>query len=418
MFSHNFSQRFALAALVLIGTAAGVRAQSRAFLPPDRNWYAGVQAGTSFGQATFSSITNHQMHWGTQGGVFGGYRFNQLISVEAAIQYGDQAQTARGCCSYWLSEDGHRYVAPLLDAKGWYYEDLLTRTQWGKLAVQANFDLLTLVSFLDARWSFSLSPQLALVATKTRLVMPDAVSQKPAQFHFGLGGLVAVGYQINDRIQAAVYAGMSAMTGERFDNMPEYAHKSNIIWDAGFKVSYALGASRKAAPAAEDLVSASEIARLMAELEASEKARLAAEQAAREAREMVERERLAGEAAAREVREAAEARERALTSLIPTIYFADNSKKIANEYEPALEQALAVLQQYPDFNLEIHTFCSRSGSIYYNNKLSRQRLEVICNWFIAHGIPAERLNPSVSHGIDNSARGYKLARRAELRFVK
>ena len=405
-------------ALVLIGTATGVRAQSRAFLLPDPDWYAGVQAGTSFGQATFSSITSSQMHWGVQGGLFGGYRFNRLISVEAAFQYGAQTQTAQACCTYWLSEDGQRYVAPLLDAKGWFYEDLQTRTQWGRLAVQANFNLLSLVSALDSRWSFNLSPQLALVATKTKLVTPDAVSKKPAQVHLGLGGQASVGYQINDRIQAAFYAGISALTGERFDNIPDSFHKSNLIWDAGFKLSYSLGASRRAALAAGDLVSSSEVARLMAELEASEKARLAAEQAAREAREMAERERLAGEAATREVREAAQARERALTSLIPTIYFADNSKKINPEYEAALEQALAILQQYPDFNLEIHTYCSRSGSISYNNMLSKQRMEAICEWFIARGIPAERLNPGISHGVDNSTRSYQLARRAELRFVK
>lgn len=38
----------------------------------ERGWYAGLSGGTSFGQATFRSITESKTHVGAQAGVFGG----------------------------------------------------------------------------------------------------------------------------------------------------------------------------------------------------------------------------------------------------------------------------------------------------------------------------------------------------------
>ena len=46
-------------------------------------WYVGVQGGTSLGQGTFRSITEHEILPGLQGGIIGGYRFNRLLSLEA-----------------------------------------------------------------------------------------------------------------------------------------------------------------------------------------------------------------------------------------------------------------------------------------------------------------------------------------------
>ena len=63
------------AALLLLGIAQSARAQA----------YLGVGGGTSFGQATFRSITEHQVHWGGQGSLFAGYRLGRLVSLEQFI---------------------------------------------------------------------------------------------------------------------------------------------------------------------------------------------------------------------------------------------------------------------------------------------------------------------------------------------
>lgn len=231
----------AVAAIILTGTAQLGKAQSPGPAAGGKPlWYVGVLGGTSFGQGTFRSITEHNVHWGAQGGVFGGYRFNRLLSVDATLQLGAQAQDALDCCTYWLREDGTRYMSPVLDETGWYYHDFDARTHWGKLALQANADLLSLFTKPGNRWSLNAGPQLSAVTTKTRLRTPDKSITHDRQWHLGIGGQVSLGYRITERIGASLYGGITCLTGERFDNIPKHAHKSNHIWDAGFRLSFNL----------------------------------------------------------------------------------------------------------------------------------------------------------------------------------
>ena len=426
MFNNSFFKFFrqALAALLLL-SGATLFAQIA-----ERPWYLGVQGGTSFGQATFSSITEHGVYWGAQGGLFAGYRINRILSLEASAQIGKQFQASLDCCPYWLSADGQRYMAPVLDEKGWAYKDLSTTTRWRQAALQANLNLIGLFAG-SSRWSLNLSPQIAVVTTQTNLTTPDSQAEYagksyPRQWHFGYGGQASLGYRIGDRIGAALYGGVSSLTGERFDNIPYHCHETNLIWDAGLKLTYHFGKTASVkGPGAEELAAAEaarraaeEAARVAKEKEDAE--RLAREQAEREAaaRAVREAELAAREAAERAAREAAAAKERAFQTPIPTVYFANDSRSIEASYLPPLEDALTILQQYPDFNLEIHAYASRSGSKAYNVKLSEQRMEAIRGWFIAHGIGLERMGQAYYHGIDYNAPSADKARRAELKFVK
>ena len=425
MYYRNLSLKLALAAaLLLSGTAAHAQII-------ERPWYVGAQGGTSFGQSTFSSFTEHGMYWGMQGGLFGGYRFNRVFSLEASFQFGNQPQAALDCCPYWLSADGERFMTAVLDEKGWYYRDLFTSTSWGRAALQANINLIGLFA-KSSRWSLNLSPQIAAVTTQTRLTTPDSQAEYagqlfPRQWHLGYGGQASLGFRVHDRVSVALYGGVSNLTGERFDNMPYHGHDTNLIWDAGLKVSFHLGKYPKKGPSAEELAAEAEAARIAAEAEA-EAARLAqarreAEQLerarqeeARQAAEAAKRE--AAERAAREAAEAAEEKERAFQTAIPTVYFANNSKTIPDSCDPALEEALAILQQYPDFKLEIHAYASASGSKSFNKALSKKRMEAIRQWFSARGISMDRMAEAYFHGVDYTARTAAQARRAELKFVK
>ena len=411
---------FFVAALLLTG--ASVHAQLI-----ERPWYLGVQGGTSFGQSTFSSITERQVHFGIQGGLFGGYRLNRVLSLEIGAQYGAQSQTALDCCPYWLSGvDGGRFMVAVLDEKGWYYGSLRTSTQWGKASLQLNVNLVGLFA-RHSRWSLNVSPQIAAVTTKTTLITPDsdpayAFIAHPRQWHLGYGGQASLGVRISDRVGLALYGGVSSLTGERFDNMPVHGHDTNLLWDAGLKLIFHLGKYRTKGPSESELAAIAEAARIAAEAEAARLARIQAEQEALH-RARVEEARRAEEAAAREAaeraaREAAEAKERAFRTPIPTVYFANDSKQVLEEYDPGLQEALDILQRYPDFQLEIHAYCSRSGSKAYNQKLSEQRMEAIRGWFTAHGIPMERMAEAYFHGIDHNASSAAQARRAELKFIK
>ena len=85
--------------LLMAMLAAGVQASfaqtdSRDY---NRGWYAGLSGGTSFGQATFRSITESKTNVGAQFGVFGGYQLSRLFSVEALATMGGQKQTSLDC---------------------------------------------------------------------------------------------------------------------------------------------------------------------------------------------------------------------------------------------------------------------------------------------------------------------------------
>ena len=204
-------------------------------------WYIGAMGGTSFGQGTFRSITEDGVRWGAQGGVFFGCRLSRLISLEASVQYGAQTQESLDCCPYWLESGGTRYMSPVLDRTGWYYSELESRTQWGKLSLQANADILSLFTSPSSRWSLNLGPQLSAVTTRTELVAPDRTVGHGRQWHLGLGGQASVGFRMTEKTAVSLYGCLSSLTGERFDNVPEHEHKSNLIWDAGVKLAFSLG---------------------------------------------------------------------------------------------------------------------------------------------------------------------------------
>ena len=425
----NFSFRRLLVVSLLAGAALSAAAQ------PDRPWSVSLQGGTAFGQGTFRSITEHGTHWGYQGGLSAAYSFSRFLSLEAGLQFAGTSQFALDCCQYWLSADGQRYFAPVMGENGWDYHDLRTDTRWGKAYLQANLDLLSFLIEPTSRWSLTVSPQLAVVTTQTRRQAQPPVWSSyagviddvtlPRQWHLGLGGQAAVGFQITRNIGAALYGGITCLTGERFDTIPEHVHKSNLLWDAGVKLSYRFGGVAKRARAAAELAAAEEAARLAAEREAAERAHLAAEQAERErlAREAAEwaeraeRERLEREAAERAAREAAE-KEAAFQTPIPTVYFAKNSSRVEDAYASSLELALPILEKYPDFQLEIHAYASPAGGKSNNKTLSKKRMEAVRQWFIAHGVAPERIVKTYYHGVDYHARTARAARRAEIQFAR
>ncbi len=201
-------------------------------------WYAGISGGTAFGQATFRTITESKTHVGIQAGIFGGRQLSRLLSVEALLGMGGQTQTALDCCPYWLSTDGQRSFAPVLGKQGNYYRDLEAKTRWMRLGVQANFDVLSLLTKPTCRWSLVLSPQVSAVTTRTCHQAAGYEQKFSRQWHLGLGGQAAVGYRISGNIGVQLYGGITCLTGQRFDNIPEHCHKSNFIYEGGLKVAY------------------------------------------------------------------------------------------------------------------------------------------------------------------------------------
>lgn len=56
----------------------------------------------------------------------------------------------------------------MLDKQGHYYSDLEAKTRWMRFGVQANFDVLSLLTQPACKWSVTLSPQVSAVTTRTK----------------------------------------------------------------------------------------------------------------------------------------------------------------------------------------------------------------------------------------------------------
>ena len=415
---------------ILSGLALGVRAQEKApaLQPADGPWYIGIGGGTSFGQATFYSITEEGIRsWGLQGGLFGGYRFNRLVSLEAGLQMGGQSQFNLDCCPYWLGTDGVWQATQVIDKDGWYFDDLQVATRWAKFAVQANFNMLSFIRGND-RWSLDLSPQISVLNTKSKWMGNLSDGQgyheelQPANWHLGLGGQVGAGFAITPNWKLGLYGDITALTGKRFDCIPNKAHNTNLIWDAGLKVTFTFGNNkRKAAEAAAAAAAAAEAARLAAEAAAAEQARIAAEQAAREkaaaeAAALAAREKAAAEAAERAAREEAA---KYYTGTFQSIYFGPATAELSAEAKTQLQEAARIMAAYPKTTISLDGYYYKwTEDVWYSNKLTEQRLQNVKDYLVEQGVDEMRIHPITNRGIDEVSVRSADARRVEISVVE
>ena len=392
--------------MLLAMLAAGVQtasAQDSSQRDYERGWYAGLSGGTSFGQATFRSITESKTHVGAQFGVFGGYQFSRLFSVEALATMGWQKQTSLDCCPYWLSTNGERTFAPVLGKQGNYYRDLEAKTQWMRFGLQANFDVLSLITKPGTRWSVTLSPQVSAVTTRTKHLATDYEQEFDRQWHLGLGGQAAVGYRVARNVGVQLYGGITCLTGDRFDNVPVHCHKSNLIYEAGLKLSYHFGKSSKATPVVEEpAVIAKPEPKPVIEQKPVVEEKLAP--VVEKAQPVVETASVAE----------TKPETKAVATDLPVIYFANNSHRLTQREADKLDAVADMMKAQPDVTLSIIGHASNIGSKQYNSKLSKRRAIAVKTLLMRRGIAADRLHPVVGKGIDREAATSKDARRVEL----
>ena len=365
----------------------------------ERGWYAGLSGGTSFGQATFRSITESKTHVGAQVGIFGGYQLSCLLSVEALATLGSQKLTSLDCCPFWLSTSGEFTFASVLGQQGHYYRDLEAKTRWMRFGLQANFDVLSLITNPATRWSVNLSPQVSAVSTRTKHLATSYDHDFDRQWHLGLGGQAAVGYRFTPNIGLQLYGGITCLTGDRFDNIPKYEHKSNLIYEAGLKLAFHFE-KKKPAPVVEEpapIVAEPAPQPVVEEHPAVEQPIV--EQPVAEPAKVVEAQPVVEEAAPVE---------------LPTIYFANNSSRLTQKEADKLDAVAEMMKAQPDVTLSIIGHASNIGSQRYNLRLTQRRANTVKMLLVRRGIAAGRLHPVVGRGIDSEAPTSKDARRVEL----
>ncbi|MBO7568540.1 MAG: outer membrane beta-barrel protein, partial [Bacteroidales bacterium] len=204
-------------------------------------WFFGIEGGTTFGQCTFRSITDNKTNIGGSAGVFGGYGFNSIFALEGAATFGSTKLTAQDCDPFWLSmSDGQPYYAPVIDQTGDFYKNITAKPKFTKFALQLDIDFLKLFTGPCSKLSLSIAPQISAVITKNKLTSDLINNKYDQQSHFGYGAQAAFGFFVAQKVQVQIFGGITALSGDRIDNIPKHHHESNLIWDAGIKIAYRL----------------------------------------------------------------------------------------------------------------------------------------------------------------------------------
>ena len=221
-----------------------------AAVKPAASWYAGIQAGMPFGTSAMGSFGADHTTPGWSAGIYGGYRFNQVLSLELQAAWGQLTMNRRDCCpDYWMGADGNRYEAAVAGMDGWYMSALQSHTFIQRYAAQLNVNLLGFFhATRDSRWSLDLSPHIAAIGSESDFRLTDGkadVLQGDARWHFGAGGNVQASYTFPVGLQLGIYTGMTYLTGKPMDGTPKHLHKANYIWETGLRLGWSFGAKGK-----------------------------------------------------------------------------------------------------------------------------------------------------------------------------
>ena len=371
-------------------------------LAPSQGWYVGVEGGMPFGFSTFSSFGHDKTHLGWAAGLYGGYRFNSIFSAELSAKYGEMNLSAQDCCverNYWLGSDGMLYNAGVLGMDSWEYANLKSHVRMGQYGARLNVNLLGLFhQTANSRWDLAVSPHIYAVTTKADIqtIADDAkVMKGSTNWHLGYGADLQVGYQLTSCLKLGIYSGLTRLTGERMDGMPEHLHKNNFVWENGVRLGINLS-KKKNKVAETPSVPQKEVLQkevLQQEPTSSEKVNQ---------KETVDKAET--KVAEQDIKESAKV-------TFPVIYFTFNSIDIQQNEETKLNAILKTLKENPNMKVTVTGWCDTKGSVAVNKRISRQRAEAVKNWLAKNGIEANRIT-AIGNGSDDTQDADK-ARRVE-----
>ena len=392
--------RLLVAVLVSILSFSFAKAEaSDSNLPDSKGWYLGVDGGLPFGLSTFSSFGHDKTHLGWAAGIYGGYRFNPIFSAELSARYGEVNLSAQDCCverNYWLGSDGMLYKASVLGMDSWEYAQLKSHVRMGWYGARVHLNLLGLLrNTAHSRWTVAVSPHLYAVTTCADIqTLADyaEVKKGSTRWHLGYGASLQAGYQLTSNLNLGIYSGLTRLSGERMDGMPEHLHKNNFVWESGIRLGISFSKKKNKiveTPSVPQTEVLHQDTILSGNVNLKEK-----ETVDKAETKVVEQD----------IKEPVKV-------TFPVIYFSFNRITIRPSEVSKLKSILHILKENPEMKVTVTGWCDTRGSVAVNRRISRQRAQALKTWLVKRGIAASRISV-VGKGSDASRTAPK-ARRVE-----
>lgn len=392
--------RLLVAVLVSILSFSFAKAEaSDSNLPDSKGWYLGVDGGLPFGLSTFSSFGHDKTHLGWAAGIYGGYRFNPIFSAELSARYGEVNLSAQDCCverNYWLGSDGMLYKASVLGMDSWEYAQLKSHVRMGWYGARVHVNLLGLLrNTAHSRWTVAVSPHLYAVTTCADIqTLADhaEVMKGSTRWHLGYGASLQAGYQLTSNLNLGIYSGLTRLSEERMDGMPEHLHKNNFVWESGIRLGISFSKKKN------KIVETPSVP----QTEVLHQDTILSENVNQKEKETVDKAET--KVVEQDIKEPVKV-------TFPVIYFSFNRITIRPSEVSKLESILHILKENPEMKVTVTGWCDTRGSVAVNRRISRQRAQALKTWLVKRGIAASRISV-VGKGSDASRTAPK-ARRVE-----
>ena len=392
--------RLLVAVLVSILSFSFAKAEaSDSNLPDSKGWYLGMDGGLPFGLSTFSSFGHDKTHLGWAAGIYGGYRFNPIFSAELSARYGEVNLSAQDCCverNYWLGSDGMLYKASVLGMDSWEYAQLKSHVRMGWYGARVHLNLLGLLrNTAHSRWTVAVSPHLYAVTTCADIqTLADhaEVMKGFTRWHLGYGASLQAGYQLTSNLNLGIYSGLTRLSGERMDGMPEHLHKNNFVWESGIRLGISFSKKKN------KIVETPSVP----QTEVLHQDTILSENVNQKEKETVDKAET--KVVEQDIKEPVKV-------TFPVIYFSFNRITIRPSEVSKLKSILHILKENPEMKVMVTGWCDTRGSVAVNRRISRQRAQALKTWLVKRGIAASRISV-VGKGSDASRTAPK-ARRVE-----
>lgn len=392
--------RLLVAVLVSILSFSFAKAEaSDSNLPDSKGWYLGVDGGLPFGLSTFSSFGHDKTHLGWAAGIYGGYRFSPIFSAELSARYGEVNLSAQDCCverNYWLGSDGMLYKASVLGMDSWEYSQLKSHVRMGWYGARVHLNLLGLLrNTAHSRWTVAVSPHLYAVTTCADIqTLADhaEVMKGSTRWHLGYGASLQAGYQLTSNLNLGIYSGLTRLSGERMDGMPEHLHKNNFVWESGIRLGISFSKKKN------KIVETPSVP----QTEVLHQDTILSENVNQKEKETVDKAET--KVVEQDIKEPVKV-------TFPVIYFSFNRITIRPSEVSKLKSILHILKENPEMKVTVTGWCDTRGSVAVNRRISRQRAQALKTWLVKRGIAASRISV-VGKGSDASRTASK-ARRVE-----